>query len=132
MITQKLFIYGVFGFFLFLIVDWLLNEEKNIMHLTSLLEGVENQTTASTPASASTSASTSASAAAAPAPAAAKCPEDCKSITELKTKMNTAIKEIESMGQTVSNNMIKSMAHQSAISDMNKSIDEMQKNKKDE
>ena len=114
--TQKLFVYGIFGFLLFLIINWLLNEEKNI------LEGVENKTPAAAPAPAAAGASS----------AAVKCPADCDSVKELATKLKKAVTEVEKLGPLVSDNMTKSIAHQTAISDMNQSIDEMQKNKSDD
>ena len=120
MLTSKLLLYGVFGFFLVLIINWLLNEEKNITWptMTSIIEGVENKTTAA--------------AAAAPAAAAPKCPEDCTSVKELQKKLSDSVKKVQTLEQSIIENTTTSQAHAKSISDMNESLNEMQKNQKDE
>jgi hypothetical protein len=113
MFTSKLLLYGVFGFFVVLIINWLLNEEKNItwptLTLTPIIEGVENKT--------------------AEAP---KCPEDCTSVKELQKKLSDSVKKVQTLEQTIIENTITSQAHAKSISDLNESLNEMQKNQKDE
>jgi hypothetical protein len=100
---EKILVYGIFGFFLFLIVNWLLN--------TKIVEGVENKN---------------------PPNAAVKCPESCTSVTELQKKLSDSVKRVETLEQSIVQNTNSSQAHATSISDLNKALDEMQKNQKDE
>jgi hypothetical protein len=109
---EKIFLYGMFGFFLFLIINWLLNEEKTDMRRlllkSSIIEGAEN-----------------------PAPAV-KCPESCTMVKELQKKLSDSVKKAESLEQTIVQNTLTSQAHAKSIADLNEALNEMQKNQKDE
>ncbi len=112
----------MFGFFLFLIINWLLNDEKNGMRRlllkSSIIEGVENPQ----PAAAATGAAGS----------AIKCPESCTTVKELQKKLSDSVKKAESLEQTIKQNTITSQAHAKSIAELNEALNEMQKNQSDE
>ena len=67
-----------------------------------------------------------------PANAAVKCPESCTSVTELQKKLSDSVKRVETLEQSIIQNTNASRGHASSISELNKALDEMQKNQKDE
>ena len=117
--TQKLFVYIIFGVLLFLIINWLLNHEKNGMRRlllkSSIIEGVENPQ----PAAAATG-------------SAVKCPESCTMVKELQKKLSDSVKKAESLEQTIKQNTITSQAHATSIAELNEALKEMQENQSDE
>ena len=98
---QRLLIYAVFGFFLFLILNCVLSPLR-------LLEGVENK---DTPAS------------------GVKCPESCTEVKELQKKLSDSIKTVQSLEQKIEANTQTSRTHANSIKDINDSLKEMEKEK---
>jgi hypothetical protein len=100
-------IYAVIGIFLYLIINWLLNNSH-----FSILEGIET---------------------AKPAPAAAaKCPEDCTSVKELQSKLNIASKNVTSLEANINANNVATRQHAESIKNLNEAIAELQANGTDE
>jgi hypothetical protein len=94
-------IYAVIGVFLYLIINWLVNNSR-----FRVLEGIE---------------------AAKPAPAAAvKCPEDCTSVKELQSKLNTASKKVTSLEANIDANNAATQQHAESIKNLNKALTELQ------
>lgn len=102
-------IYAVIGIFLYLIINWLVNNSR-----FRILEGID-------PA---------AKPAAAPAAAAAKpgikCPEDCTSVKELQSNLNTASKKVTSLEANIDANNAATQQHAESINNLNKAIAELQ------
>ena len=133
-------IYAVIGIFLYLIINWLLNNSH-----FSILEGIETAKpapaaagTAAKPApaaagTAATPAPAAAGTAAKPAPAsAAKCPEDCTSVKELQSKLNIASKNVTSLEANINANNVATRQHAESIKNLNEAIAELQANGTDE
>ena len=122
-------IYAVIGIFLYLIINWLLNNSH-----FSILEGIETAKPA--PAAAGTAAKpapAAAGTAAKPAPAAAaKCPEDCTSVKELQSKLNIASKNVTSLEANINANNVATRQHAESIKNLNEAIAELQANGTDE
>ena len=97
--------YVVFAALLFLIVNWLFNHSSR--HFRVTMEGNTNS-------------------------AAVKCPEDCTSVKELHTKLSDAMKRVQTLEASIIQNTNTGIAHATAVADMNKSINEMQSNQKNE
>jgi hypothetical protein len=114
-------IYAVIGIFLYLIINWLVNNSR-----FRILEGIETATPAPAPAPA----------AAAPAAAAAKpgikCPEDCTSVKELQSNLNTASKKVTSLEANIDANNVATQQHAESINNLNKAIAELQTKGTDE
>lgn len=122
-------IYAVIGIFLYLIINWLLNNSH-----FSILEGIETAKPAPAAAgTAATPAPAAAGTAAKPAPAsAAKCPEDCTSVKELQSKLNIASKNVTSLEANINANNVATRQHAESIKNLNEAIAELQANGTDE
>lgn len=104
---QRLLMYAVFGFFLFLILNCLLsNSSSSYPHPQRLLEGVENKDKP-----------------------AIKCPESCTEVKELQKKLSDSIKTVQSLEQKIEANRQTSLIHSNSIKDINDSLKEMEKEK---
>ena len=106
-------IYAVIGIFLYLIINWLVNNSR-----FRILEGIDP---AAKPAAAP--------AAAAPAAAAKpgiKCPEDCTSVKELQSNLNTASKKVTSLEANIDANNAATQQHAESIKNLNKALTELQ------
>ena len=98
---QRILLYLIFGFFLFLIINWVVNGGG---YYTTILEGVENKATPSI-----------------------KCPEDCTSVKELQKKLSESLKTVQGLELKIDANTQDSQSHAKSISDLNESLKEMQK-----
>ena len=96
-------IYAVIGVFLYLIINWLVNNSR-----VRVLEGIE------------------------PAAKPVKCPEDCTSVKELQSKLNTASKKVTSLEANIDANNAASQQHAESIKNLNKAISELQTKGTDE
>ena len=104
---QRLLIYVVFGFFLFLILNCLLsNSSSSYPHPQRLLEGVENKDNPEI-----------------------KCLESCTEVKELQKKLSDSIKTVQSLEQKIEANRQTSLIHSNSIKDINDSLKEMEKEK---
>jgi hypothetical protein len=91
-------IYAVIGIFMYLIINWLVNNSQ-----FRILEGIE------------------------PAPATAvKCPEDCTSVKELQSKLNTASNKVTSLEASIDANNVATQQHAESIKNLNDAISDMQ------
>jgi hypothetical protein len=100
---QRILLYLIFGFFLFLIINWVVN--VNGSGYTTILEGAENKATPPI-----------------------KCPEDCTSVRELQKKLSDSLKTVQGLELKINANTQASQAHSKSISDLNESLKEMQNN----
>ena len=96
-------IYAVIGVFLYLIINWLVNNSR-----VRVLEGIEA------------------------AKPGVKCPEDCTSVKELQSKLNTASKKVTSLEANIDANNAASQQHAESIKNLNEAIAELQANGTDE
>lgn len=96
---QRILLYLIFGFFLFLIINWVVNGYP-------IIEGAENK---EKPAS------------------TIKCPEDCTSVKELQKKLSESLKTVKGLESKIDANTQASESHAKSISDLNESLKEMQK-----
>lgn len=96
---QQILLYLIFGFFLFLIINWIVNGDRY-----TILEGVENNTTSPI-----------------------KCPEDCTSVKELQKKLSDSLKTVQELESKIDANTQASQSHAKSISDLNESLKEMEK-----
>jgi hypothetical protein len=103
--------YVVLAVLLFLIVNWLFNDSK----FRVTLEGLANDPKAK-PKGGDT----------------VKCPEDCTSVKELQTKLSDAMKKVQTLEASITQNTNTGIAHAKSISDMNQAINDMQSNQKNE
>lgn len=94
---QRILLYLIFGFFLFLIINWVVNGY-------TILEGAENKATSPI-----------------------KCPEDCTSVKELQKKLSDSLAIVQILDQKINLNTQASQAHEKSISELNDSLKEMQK-----
>lgn len=102
---QRLLMYAVFGFFLFLILNCVVSNASSSSPLR-VLEGIENKdTTDST----------------------VKCPESCTEVKELQKKLSDSIKTVQSLEQKIEANTQTSITHANSIKDINESLKEMEK-----
>ena len=99
---QRILLYLIFVFFLFLIINWVVNGGG---YYTTIFEGVENKT---------------------------KCPEDCKSVKELQKKLSDSVNTVKSLEQKIDAKTQASQSHSKTIAELNESLNEMQKNQSDE
>lgn len=97
---QRILLYIIFGFFLFLIINWVVNGDGCI----TILEGVENKATPPI-----------------------KCPEDCTSVKELQKKLSDSLKTVQILDLKINANTQASQSHAKSISELNDSLKEMQK-----
>lgn len=95
---QRILLYLIFGFFLFLIINWIVNDY-------TILEGAENKATPPI-----------------------KCPEDCTSVKELQKKLSDSLKTVQGLESKINANTQASQSHAKSISDLNESLKEMQNN----
>lgn len=109
---QRLLMYAVFGFILFLILNCVLsNASSSYPYPLRVLEGVENKDT--------------------PVPApAVKCPESCTEVKELQKKLSESIKTVQSLEQKIEANTQSSRMHANSIKDIDNSLKEMEKEKR--
>ena len=98
---QRILLYLIFGFFLFLIINWIVNG----CGYTTIIEGAENKTT----------------------PPTIKCPEDCTSVKELQKKLSESLNTVKSLEQKIDANTQASQSHAKSIAELNESLNEMQK-----
>jgi hypothetical protein len=96
---QRILLYLIFGFFLFLIINWVVN-----VNGYTILEGAENKATPPI-----------------------KCPEDCTSVKELQKKLSDSLKTVQGLELKINANTQASQSHAKSISDLNESLNEMQK-----
>jgi len=94
---QRILLYLIFGFFLFLIINWVVNGY-------TILEGAENEATPPI-----------------------KCPEDCTSVKELQKKLSDSMTIVQILDQKINANTQASQSHANSISELNDSLKEMQK-----
>lgn len=94
---QRILLYLIFGFFLFLIINWIVNGY-------TILEGAENKETPPI-----------------------KCPEDCTSVKELQKKLSDSLKTVQGLELKINANTQASQSHSKSISDLNETLNEMQK-----
>lgn len=106
---QQFLVYAIFGFFLFLILNWIINTSTTP---NKLMEGVENKDNKNDKDDSKPS---------------IKCPEDCSAVKETQKKLSDALKTVQLLEQKIEMNTQASAAHSNSISEMNKSLDEMQK-----
>jgi hypothetical protein len=99
---QRILLYLIFGFFLFLIINWIVNGGG--YGYRTILEGAENK--ANPPI---------------------KCPEDCTSVKELQKKLSDSLKTVQGLELKINANTQASQSHAKSISDLNESLKEMQK-----
>ena len=99
---ERILLYLIFGFFLFLIINWVVNGGG--YGYTTILEGAENKTTPQI-----------------------KCPEDCTSVKELQKKLSDSLKTVQGLESKINANTQVSQSHAKSISDLNESLKEMQK-----
>lgn len=97
---QRILLYLIFGFFLFLIINWIVNGGRYY----TILEGAENKATPPI-----------------------KCPEDCTSVKELQKKLSESLKTVKGLESKIDANTQDSQSHAKSISDLNESLKEMQK-----
>jgi hypothetical protein len=95
---QRILLYLIFGFFLFLIINWIVNGY-------TILEGAENKSTSPI-----------------------KCPEDCTSVKELQKKLSDSLKTVQGLESKIDANTQVSQSHAKSISDLNEALKEMQDN----
>lgn len=95
---QRILLYLIFGFFLFLIINWIVNGGG----YTTILEGAENKAKP------------------------IKCPEDCTSVKELQKKLSDSLKTVQGLELKINANTQASQSHAKSISDLNESLKEMQ------
>ena len=93
---QRILLYLIFGFFLFLIINWVVNGY-------TILEGAENKATPPI-----------------------KCPEDCTSVKELQKKLSDSLKTVQGLELKINANTQASQSHAKSISDLNEALKEMQ------
>ena len=98
---QRILLYLIFGFFLFLIINWIVNG----CGYDTILEGAENKATPPI-----------------------KCPEDCTSVKELQKKLSDSLKTVQGLELKINANTQASQSHAKSISDLNESLKEMQNN----
>jgi hypothetical protein len=98
---QRILLYLIFGFFLFLIINWIVNG----CGYTTILEGAENKATPPI-----------------------KCPEDCTSVKEIQKKLSDSLKTVQGLELKINANTQASQSHAKSISDLNESLKEMQNN----
>ena len=98
---QRILLYLIFGFFLFLIINWIVNGGRYY----TIIEGAENKTT----------------------PPAIKCPEDCTSVKELQKKLSESLNTVKSLEQKIDANTQASQEHSKSIAELNESLNEMEK-----
>ena len=91
-------IYAVIGIFLYLIINWLVNNSR-----FRILEGID-------PA----------------AKPVVKCPEDCTSVKELQSNLNTASKKVTSLEANIDANNAATQQHAESIKNLNKALAELQ------
>ena len=60
-----------------------------------------------------------------------KCPEDCTSVKELQKKLSDATKKVATLEEDIVANTNASVQHSIAITNLNQSINEMQKKQED-
>lgn len=97
-------IYAVIGVFLYLIINWLVNNNSQFR----VLEGIE------------------------PAAKPVKCPEDCTSVKELQSNLNTASKKVTSLEANIDANNAATQQHAESIKNLNKALAELQTKGTDE
>ena len=90
-------IYAVIGVFLYLIINWLVNNSR-----FRVLEGIEA------------------------AKPGVKCPEDCTSVKELQSNLNTASKKVTSLEANIDANNAATQQHAESIKNLNKALTELQ------
>ena len=95
---QRILLYLIFGFFLFLIINWVVSGY-------TIIEGAE--TKGNPPI---------------------KCPEDCASVKEAQKKLSEYLSALPGLDVRISNNTQAAIEHTKAISEMNESLKEMQNN----
>ena len=95
---QRILLYLIFGFFLFLIINWIVNGCGY-----TILEGAENKATPPI-----------------------KCPEDCTSVKELQKKLSDSLKTVQGLELKINANTQASQSHAKSISDLNEALKEMQ------
>ena len=95
---QRILLYLIFGFFLFLIINWFVNDY-------TIIEGAQTKTTPPI-----------------------KCPEDCTSVKELQKKISDSLKTVQGLESKINANTQASQSHAKSISDLNESLKEMQNN----
>lgn len=100
---ERILLYIIFGFFLFLIINWLMNG-GGYMTIMPIFEGAENKATPPI-----------------------KCPEDCTSVKELQKKLSDSLKTVQGLELKINANTQASQSHAKSISDLNESLKEMQK-----
>ena len=103
---ERILLYLIFGFFLFLIINWFMNGGH--MKIMPVFEGAENETKP------------------------IKCPEDCTSVKELQKKLSDSVNTVKSLEQKIDANTQASQSHSKTIAELNESLNEMQKNQSDE
>ena len=106
---QRIILYLIFGFFLFLIINWIVNGGGH-MTIMPVFEGAENKTNKTTPPTSTI-----------------KCPEDCTSVKELQKKLSDSLAIVQILDQKINLNIQASQAHEKSISELNDSLKEMQK-----
>ena len=94
---QRILLYIIFGFFLFLIINWIVHGGNGY----TILEGAENT-------------------------APIKCPQDCTSVRELQKKLSDSVNTVQSLEQKIDANTQASQSHAKSISDLNESLKEME------
>ncbi len=104
--------YLFFGFFLFLILNSVVNHTPN-----RIFEGVENKKPSDKNESDKKN---------------IKCPEDCTSVKELQKKLSDSLKSVQNLEKQIETNTQTGISHATSIADMNKSLDEMQKKQQDD
>jgi hypothetical protein len=97
---QRILLYLIFGFFLFLIINWIVNGDGY-----TIIEGAENN-----------------------AKPPIKCPEDCASVKELQKNLSDSLKAVKVLEMQINVNTQTSLAHSKSISELNESLKEMQDN----
>jgi hypothetical protein len=103
MAMERILLYLIFGFFLFLIINWIMNGGGHMtIPLMPIIEGAENKPI--------------------------KCPEDCTPVKELQKKLSESLKTIQALDLKINANTQTSMSHAKSISDLNESLKEMQDN----
>lgn len=99
---QRILLYLIFGFFLFLIINWIVNGGG--YGYSTILEGAENKATPPI-----------------------KCPEDCTSVKELQKKLSDSLATVQILDLKINANTQASQSHANSISELNDSLKEMQK-----
>ena len=109
--------YLFFGFFLFLIINSVVNHKPN-----RIFEGVENKKPSDKKPSDKNESDKK----------NIKCPEDCTSVKELQKKLSDSLKSVQNLEKQIETNTQTGLSHANSIAEMNKSLDEMQKKQQDE